>query len=144
MEIVIKIKIENDEPIKVEVEQTEENVENQAYSVYARFFDEASPVWTKDAEANLMFLKTTETFANDKLKSQGYLFLNDVYDMLGIARTKAGQVVGWIYDEQNPIGDNHVDFGIYKGDGSRRFVNGYERSVLLDFNVDGNILDRIK
>ena len=74
MEIVIKIKIENDEPVKVEVEQTEEKKENQAYSVYARFFDEASPCWTKDSEQNLMFLKLQEQYANDKLKQQGYLF----------------------------------------------------------------------
>ena len=62
--------------------------------------------------------------------------------MLGMARSKAGQVVGWIYDEKNPMGDNYVDFGIYDlhDDAKRRFVNGYERSILLDFNVDGNIL----
>ena len=77
------------------------------------------------------------------LKAKGYLFLNDVYDMLGIPRTKAGQIVGWIYDEKNPIGDNFVDFGIYDGNKEtvRNFVNGYERTILLDFNVDGNILD---
>lgn len=144
MEIVIKIKIENDEPIKVEVEQTEEKKEDQAYSVYARFFDEASPCWTKDSEQNLMFLKQQEQYANDKLKQQGYLFLNEVYDMLGMPCTKAGQVVGWILEENNPLGDNIIDFGLYKSDGSRRFVNGYERTVLVDPNVDGNILDRIK
>lgn len=63
--------------------------------------------------------------------------------MLGIPRVKAGQVVGWIYDEENPIGDNFVDFGIYDQNRvkNRDFVNGYERTILLDFNVDGNILD---
>lgn len=143
MEIVIRLEIESDEPIKVKVEQTEDKVEDQAYSIYARFFDESSSVWSKDAEQNLTFLKLQQQNANAKLKVQGYLFLNDVYDMLGIARTKAGQVVGWVYDENNTRGDNYVDFGIYK-DGNRTFVNGYERSILLDFNVDGNILDRIK
>lgn len=62
--------------------------------------------------------------------------------MLGIARTNAGQVVGWIYCEKNPVGDNYVDFGIYNLQ-NEGFVNGNERSILLDFNVDGIILDKI-
>ena len=63
--------------------------------------------------------------------------------MLGIQRTRAGQVVGWIYDEKNPIGDNYVDFGIMdiRNEASRNFVNGLEKAVWLSFNVDGNILD---
>ena len=115
------------------------------YSPYAKFFDETSLGWERDADYNLMFLRRQQDYANEKLKSRGHLFLNEVYDMLGIARTKAGNVVGWIYDEKNPIGDNYVDFGIYDlyDDKKRRFVNGYEKSILLDFNVDGDILDLI-
>ena len=86
-----------------------------------------------------MYLRQQETYANDLLKSRGFIFLNDVYDMLGIPRTRAGQVVGWTYDKENPRGDNYIDFGIFK---RKEFVNGYERSVLLDFNVDGIILDK--
>lgn len=110
-------------------------------SDYARFFDEASPYWEKDPEFNLMFLKSQEKYANDLLKAQGYLFLNDVYKSLGLEPTKAGQVVGWIYDPENPDIDNYVDFGIYdvSNERKRAFVNGYERNILLDFNVDGNI-----
>lgn len=113
------------------------------YSDYARFFDEACSGWTKDPELNLMFLKRQQSYANDLLQRRGYLFLNEVYDMLGIPRTKAGQVVGWVYDENCPVGDNYVDFGIYDmhREKCRDFVNGYERTILLDFNPDGNILD---
>lgn len=113
------------------------------YSDYARFFDEACSGWTKDPELNLMFLKRQQSYANDLLQRRGYLFLNEVYDMIGIPRTKAGQVVGWVYDENCPVGDNYVDFGIYDihREKCRDFVNGYERSILLDFNPDGNILD---
>ena len=115
-------------------------------SDYARFFDEFCSGWKRDAEYNLTFVKHQQNYANEKLKSQGYLFLNDVYDMLGIQRTKAGQIVGWIYDEAHPdIYDNFVDFGIYNiyNEKARDFVNGREKSILLDFNVDGNILDLI-
>lgn len=111
------------------------------YSEYSRFFDDGCTGWTKDPEYNLMFLKSNQQYANDKLIAQGYLFLNDVYDMLGIPRSKAGQIVGWIYDPENPVGDNYVDFGIFDvhKQNSRDFVNGYERTILLDFNVDGNV-----
>lgn len=112
--------------------------------LYARFYDAGCNGYTKDPEANLNFLRMQQKFANDKLESQGYLFLNDVYEMLGLPKTKAGQIVGWIYDEDCPIGDNFVDFGIYNGESEacRRFVNGYETAILLDFNPDGNILDK--
>ena len=125
------------------VKKTVEIAEIDQYSDYAKFFDEGCAGWTKDPEKNLFFLRRQQDYANEVLKAKGYLFLNDVYDMLGIPRTKAGQIVGWIYDEKNPIGDNFVDFGIYDGNKEtvRNFVNGYERTILLDFNVDGNILD---
>ena len=117
------------------------------YSDYARFFDEGCYGWEKDAEHNLYFLKAQQNYANDKLKAQGYLFLNDVYEMLGIPKTKAGQIVGWYWDPHNPdlMGDGYVDFNIYNmnREACRDFVNGYERTILLDFNVDGNILDLI-
>lgn len=135
-----------DENGKETVVKTTVNVADpNTYSDYARFFDDGCTGWSKDAEHNLYFLKCQMNYANDKLKAQGYLFLNDVYKMLGIPVTKAGQCVGWIYDEKNPIGDNFVDFGIYDMSKPvvRDFVNGYERTILLDFNVDGNILDLI-
>lgn len=115
------------------------------YSDYARIFDDGCRGWSKDPEFNLTFLKQQQNWANEVLKSKGHLFLNEVYDMLGFQRTKAGQVVGWIYDEKHPVGDNFVDFGIYNlnVEKARDFVNGYERSIVLDFNVDGPILDMI-
>ena len=113
-------------------------------SDYARIFDEYCVGWSKDAEYNLMFLKAQQAHANDLLKSKGHLFLNEVYDMLGMRRSRAGQVVGWIYDESRTDRDNFVDFGIYdlNNEAARRFVNGYERNIILDFNVDGVILDQ--
>lgn len=127
------------------VKKTVNVAEPNEYSDYARCFDDGCAGWDKDSEYNLMFLRHQQNHANELLRSKGYLFLNDVYDMLGIPRTRAGQVVGWIYDEKNPIGDNYVDFGIYDitREKNRDFVNGYERSIWLDFNVDGNILDLI-
>lgn len=111
-------------------------------SPYAVFFDETCSAWEKNAEYNKLTLANLQNFANDKLNARGHLFLNEVYDMLGIPRTQAGAVVGWIKDGD---GDGYVDFGIYDAfnERARDFVNGYERSILLDFNVDGVIYDKI-
>ena len=124
-------------------------------SGYARYFNESNINWTDDPQYNMMFLRQNQNWANDKLISQGYLYLNDVYDALGFPKTKAGQVVGWVYDpKNNERGDNYVDFGIYDlnvrgyrdemandtiAEERQDFINGYRNSILLDFNVDGNI-----
>ena len=123
------------------ITETVKTMDPNLYSDYAKFFDEASPYWQKDPEYNFMFLKSQQQYANDLLKARGRLFLNEVYEMLGIDKTKAGQIVGWVYNPENPIGDNFVDFGIFdmSKERVRAFVNGYEPNILLDFNVDGNI-----
>lgn len=132
----------NEQVVERKVEVTNPN----DYSTYARFFDDGCKGWSKNSELNLCTLRSVQNYANDLLKSRGYVFLNDVYDMLGIHRSRAGQVVGWIYNEDRPNGDNFIDFGIYDVNKPthRDFVNGYENVILLDFNVDGNILDLIE
>lgn len=139
---------ETDENGKVKTKKENIDVVSEGiegYSDYSRFYDDGCKGWEKDSEYNLMFLKAQQQYANDKLVAKGYLFLNEVYNMLGIPESKAGQVVGWVYDPENPVGDNYVDFGIFdvSKKNSRDFVNGYEKTILLDFNVDGNIWDKM-
>lgn len=135
-------------------EKTEKKVMNvissDGPSDFSRFFDESCAGWSKNPEHNMTFLKMQQAWANRKLQEDGYLFLNDVYKMLGMNVTKEGQAVGWVYDPNNQVGDNYVDFGIYDQYGiekfdsrKRAFVNGDERNILLDFNVDGVIWDLI-
>lgn len=116
-----------------------------AMTPYTFCFDETSTAWVRDAEANKFFLARQQDYANEKLKSKGYMCLNEVLEMLGLRRTRAGQVVGWIYDENNPIGDNYIDFGIMdiRCEANRNFMNGLEKSIWLTFNVDGDIVDRL-
>ena len=113
------------------------------HSPYAIVFDCGNPGWDEDPEVTKFFLIQQQNYANELFKAKGRLFLNEVYDILGAPRTKAGQVVGWVYDEKNPIGDNFIDFGIFNIDNPRtvEFINGREKAILLDFNVDGNIWD---
>lgn len=109
---------------------------------YARYFDSTCEGFENDTQYNLCMLRANQQYANNILQAKGYIFLNDVYDMLGIPRTKAGQMVGWVYRENNEVGDNFVDFGILET--NRETENGsYEPVILLDFNPDGNILDLI-
>ena len=115
---------------------------------YARYFLEGNPNWDKggNMEYNLSFLRSQQQYANDLLQAQGYLFLNEVYELLGFKPTKAGQVVGWVYNPKNPVGDNFVDFGmreVYRPSETSDFIEDWDRAVLLDFNVDGNIFDRV-
>jgi hypothetical protein len=112
-------------------------------SPYARFFDEGSSQWSPDSFNNLSLLKGVQNMANDRLNYRGYVFLNDVYKDLGLEITAVGQQVGWALSED---GDNYIDFGLYSGttDAKRAFVNGDENVFLLDFNVDGYILDKLE
>ena len=114
-------------------------------SIYARFFDEMSSSWNREPEYNMIFLKAQQNYANDMLHARGHIFLNEVYDLLGLERSIAGSVVGWLRSS-NGSTDNFVDFGIFNGDSekARDFVNGFEGAILLDFNVDGVIYDKIE
>ena len=111
-------------------------------SPYARIFDEsASRNWNKQPEYNQLFIQCQQQWMNDLLNSRGHLFLNEVYDALGLSRTKAGAVVGWVKGN----GDDYVDFGVFRDNefDGMRFVCGEEPAVWLDFNVDGVIYDKI-
>ena len=90
-------------------------------SKYSKRFDDSCISWARDPEL--------QDYANDLLQRSGYLFLNRVFELLGIAPTKAGQIVGWIYAPGKMI-----DFGISKEDGTSNYM--------LNFNVDGEILDK--
>lgn len=115
-------------------------VADGAPSMYAKFFDESCLPHQRNPEYNRIFLQAQQSYFNGMLQSQGYVFLNEVYKALGLPETRAGQVVGW----QLGRGDNFVDFGIFDNVANpnvKDFVNGNEYSILLDFNVDGLIID---
>lgn len=113
------------------------------FNEYTRIFGPGNPIWQKDHMYNLMFLRAQQSYFNDKLRVDGMVFLNDVYKALGIPISKAGQYVGWVYDpkNENAQGDNYIDFGIYEAFVPSDTVEGkFDKTIVLDFNVDGNIL----
>lgn len=114
-------------------------------SPYARIFDEVTSTnWEPNWQFNQMFLRTQQNYMNDLLRSRGHVMLNEVYDALGMERSKEGFVVGWVLD--GGASDNFIDFGIFDHSNLHeglRFINGDDRSVWLDFNVDGVVYDKI-
>lgn len=136
--------IEKDENGKEKkVKKTVTVTDTNLPSDYARYFcyGEAKAA-EPNADYNQFFLKAQQELANHMLRANGFLFLNDVYDMLGIDRSVAGQMVGWVYDKNaDDHGDNYVDFGIQEVFRKKSDRPGdYEKVFLLDFNVDGAIL----
>lgn len=124
------------------------------YSMYAKVFKKGNDYWQGESSYNMWFLKKVQNQMNDKLLARrnhehgGYLFLNEVYEALGFSSTKAGAVVGWYIPkegaEDDNNGDYYVDFGIFSKNGSVRFINDEEDSIILDFNVRGSIYDLLE
>lgn len=127
-------------------EETKEVRVSRACSDYSVYFEKGtSKAYEPNHEYNMFFLKLQERIANDMLVSNRVVFLNDVYKMLGMEPTRAGQIVGWVYDPDNAEkykNDNHISFRIQEivrpGD---EFEDDIVETILLDFNVDGPILD---
>lgn len=115
--------------------------------LYAFVFDETNPEWKKDATYNRMYLQMKQNWWNDYLQAYGHVFLNEVLHDMGFPQTQAGAVVGWLRsDMPGADGDGYVSFGIFDGEydiNRNAFINGDERSILLDYNVDGVIFNRI-
>lgn len=115
---------------------------------WSRIFDETCPGWTKDPWLNKTTILKAQEEANHILQERGYLFLNEVYDFecFKFDKTLFGNKMGWV-NEPDEFGKMPVvDFGIFDvaNPQKNKFVNGYERSVLLDFNIDPKpIIDRV-
>ena len=123
------------------VKENVENIDRKNISGYAKVFDRHCAEWDENYIYNLKWLRANETAANDILNTRGHIFLNEVYDMIGFEHTPEGAVAGWVKDN----GDGFVSFGLddITNESARRFVNGEDNVVLLDFNVDGIIFDKI-
>lgn len=132
-----------DEIVQIEGKnQVVKTTNPNGWSPYARPFDENNINWVRNSEMNYIFINCQQNFANNRLKARGHVMLNDVYDALGFDRTPAGAVVGWVTDGD---GDGYIDFGLFEArKNSIDFVYDGVPSIVLDFNVDGVVYDKIK
>lgn len=149
--VEIESKSTNEQGVEETIKEYKD-IAMQHTSPYTCIFDETVDTWQPDNMLNRNYLFLMEQAANKRLRIQGHLFLNDVLASLGThggvtMKTPEGQIVGWIYDPNDPTRQSHVDFGVtnyVEGDEAlNSFINGGERSVMLRFNCDGPIIDKI-
>lgn len=127
---------------KEKIKKTETEVADKDASGYLKYFTRKNPNWDENEDFILSFLNARQSMLNDTLKSKGWISLNDVYDALDFEKTKAGMVVGWVYDKKHPVGDNYIQFNVRKCTISNE--NGvFEDAYSIDFNVDGNIYNLV-
>lgn len=142
MKITFEISVEELEKLFGGVEEIEEKRKSGKYewepTEFTAWYNEECIVWSKDPQYNKIFLVDQQNYFNDVLRTRGHLYLNEVYDALGIPRTKAGQMVGWVFEDEN----SYVDFGL-NDPRNTEFINGKTTNALLVFNVDGVIIDKI-
>lgn len=116
----------------------------KALSPYARIIaEESSTCWDPNEDYTYQNLAAVQLWANRRLERKGHLFLNEVFDQLGLSRTREGAVVGWL---KNGEGDNYVSFGDFDASIYRVPSDDYTRvdsNFIVDFNVDGVIWDKI-
>lgn len=116
----------------------------KALSPYARIIaEESSTCWDTNEDYTSQNLAAVQLWANRRLERKGHLFLNEVFDQLGLSRTCEGAVVGWL---KNGEGDGYVSFGDFDASIYRVPSDDYTRvdsNFIVDFNVDGVIWDRI-
>ena len=114
-------------------------VDPNRWSPYARIFDESCSAWEKGVGVNRLYVQAAQQYFNSRLQVRGHVWLNEVYDHFGFEHTREGAIVGWLIGGD---GDNYIDFGMFTAYNAQ-FVNGDERSIILDFNVDGVIFDKL-
>lgn len=139
----------DDKPMALLNDEEKARVLTGASQYAVIFAPETSRNFSNNADYNLTTLTAAQAMLTDKLVSRGYLFLNDVFEFLGMAKTEAGQYVGWIYKTEQDYangmkGDNHVDFYLDRGINITKdhFLRDGQGNILLDFNVDGMIIDK--
>lgn len=137
-----------EEKVKKTVNMMNPSTDIHAISPYAVIFDSTHEDWSKNKSTNEWYIKARQSQLNQKLRSQGHLFLNEVYDALGFPRTAVGAQVGWIFDERHPFGDNFIDFRATEIMRPQTGIEGdeaiYESAYIFDFNIAGSILDMIE
>lgn len=116
----------------------------KALSPYARIIaEESSTCWDPNEDYTSQNLAAVQLWANRRLERKGHLFLNEIFDQLGLSRTREGAVVGWL---KNGEGDGYVSFGDFDASIYRVPSDDYTRvdsNFIVDFNVDGVIWDKI-
>lgn len=107
-------------------------------SPYRFTYDMTNDNWSGRHDENIYRLQMAQNMFNHQLQRTGHVLLHEVLDTLGFERTTPSLITGWLYrpNDENHEGDNFIEFNI------RDYQSEYGY-ILLDFNVDGTIFDKI-
>lgn len=143
-EEVVTAKEVGEDGKKVKTKKTVKKYNDTFYGPYSFLFDEASIQWQNNPLSNQTFLVAQQTYWNQRLDTYGHVFLNEILDNIGIPRTQEGSLIGWVKskNENDDVGDRYIDFGIYDKttQAGRDFLEGYNPSIILDFNCDPGVI----
>lgn len=95
--------------VKTTKKVTEEPVADEAKPWRLVFSKQSSSLWQNDFRMNLMILRGMETTANEMLQAKGFLFANSILRDLGMKERIDGQVMGYVWDKNNPT---YISFGL--------------------------------
>ena len=134
--------VENEDGTSKKVKVYEQTLNGETVSMYGRVYGPESSQYSRTNPAmNWLTIKKKLDWVNDLLRARGHVFLNEVYDELGFERTKEGAIVGWVFNQDN--GDDYIDFGPWWQSLETVEEAGPGGVIVLDFNVDGVIFDKI-
>lgn len=102
-------------------------------SPYSQVFDDSNHNFQESSTYNEHWFRIQEDMLTNKLRAQGHLFLNEVYDRLGLPRTPTGQLCGWAIP--HPESDDFVEIKFFP-------MHDYNGSYMLDFNAAGHVLNQ--
>lgn len=100
----------------------------RTYMVY--FGRDTSWNWKQDEFYNKMFLEAQMNFVQQRFVMRKYVFLNEVLESMGLARTTLGQTHGWSTEADN----THVEIDL---------TADINAEFLIRFNNLSNIVDHI-
>lgn len=104
---------ENGNVVKVGKPVTSAYSENT--QTFSRLFgDGESRYWEKESSLNVLFITGAEANLNAKLRSKGFVTLNEVWQELGFTNfTEEGMYLGWRYIYKDPnYGSTYITLGL--------------------------------
>lgn len=122
-------------------------IDPEHIDMYSVLYDEMySGSWTPNPVTNMAQIKGVEEYWNQRFESRGFVYYHEVLKDLGIwdrlpyEKQKLFIGKGWVWG----AGDNYISLGIFDvnvpmTDAKKDFIMGYEPSVLIVPNLDGDV-----
>ena len=115
-------------------------IDPESAALYSRVYTKKNAFWKGNDELDTYQFGLFEAQLTNKLRRKGFVSFNEALEACDFERCDYGMVVGWIYDKDNPTGDNVIKIDRRK-ERVRNEFGEVEDVWILDFNVDGNIYD---